>query len=234
MQWASPTASLSAAAWGTYNPFAHPATGAPFHARDTFEMHRSLGFAYDVLPAPAPPQLREPPFLAHFPKIDISKLEMPCVLYVYVHAADAPFAPPADTSRAGLTAHAGFSGIGSVFFLNNPKGCVNCRTRPEFDLFVDITAALRAAQLHPKQAALSVMVESEDDSVKPLGETAIPPPQVSARSEGAKTDSSCPPHAADRMATARHGMTRRGWMQGRCMVPDACSGAVTIVQMHAL
>ena len=168
---------------------------------------------------------------------------MPCVLYVYVHAADAPFAPPADTSRAGLTAHAGFSGIGSVFFLNNPKGCVNCRTRPEFDLFVDITAALRAAQLHPKKAALSVMVESEDDSVKPLGETAIPPPQVSARSEGAQIGeewrrlaigSSCPPHAADRMATARHGMTRRGWMQGGCMVPDACSGAVTMVQMNAL
>ena len=35
--------------WGPYVPFYHPKTGAPFHARDTFDAP-ALGYRYDALP----------------------------------------------------------------------------------------------------------------------------------------------------------------------------------------
>ena len=53
----------SAGPWGVYHPFAHPVTGAPFHARDTFNAP-ALGFKYDALPTPMPKQQREPPWCA--------------------------------------------------------------------------------------------------------------------------------------------------------------------------
>ena len=41
--------------FGEYHPFSHPATGEPFHARDTFDA-TALGYGFDVLPEPLPDQ----------------------------------------------------------------------------------------------------------------------------------------------------------------------------------
>ena len=41
--------------WGPYVPFYHPKTGAPFHARDTFDAP-ALGYRYDALPPTPKPQ----------------------------------------------------------------------------------------------------------------------------------------------------------------------------------
>jgi hypothetical protein len=55
-------------------------------------------------------------------------------------------------------------------------GCSNCAKRPVFDLFVDVTPALRARQIHPRRAKLEVMVEFSDGTIVPLSGTAVPAP----------------------------------------------------------
>jgi hypothetical protein len=62
--------------FGKFLPFKHPTRGGEFHARDTFDC-RALGFDYDVVPRAEPPELREPPFLAVFEDVDVTKMEMP-------------------------------------------------------------------------------------------------------------------------------------------------------------
>ena len=69
--------------WGPYVPFYHPKTGAPFHARDTFDAP-ALGYRYDALPPTPKPQMREPPFYVVFPDVDVTKMVMARLLYVYV------------------------------------------------------------------------------------------------------------------------------------------------------
>jgi len=155
--------------WGPYMPFKHPTTGAVFHARDTFDT-KAIGYEFDVIPQAAPPQMREAPFFAAFPQVDVTKLPQPCTLYVYVHVAAEAFAPPADTSRLGLLSHSGYAGSAVVFFINSPNGCTNCVQTPTFNCEVEITQALRSLKMHPKRAAIAVMVEWSDGSVEPMAE----------------------------------------------------------------
>ena len=74
-------------------PFTHPKTGEPFHARDAFDA-TALGFAYDELPAARPPQLREPPYFAHFGEVDIVKVRYPRLLHVFVADQAHVWMPP--------------------------------------------------------------------------------------------------------------------------------------------
>ena len=181
--------------WGEYLPFKHPKTGATFHARDTFDC-RAIGFDYDEVPTAAPPQMREPPYLAVFESVDVTKLDGPGNCYVYVRGVDAEWVPPTDTSRASLVGHAGFAGVGTIFFIDNPMGCANCVANPTFDLHVEVTAAMRSLRLHPRKTALDVIVEKSDGSVVPLSATAVPAPTLrgprlgiaDAAADGAEND----------------------------------------------
>ena len=192
--------------FGRYLPFVNHRTGESFHASEMFDTE-SLGFRYDALP-PAPSlnqQMREPPFYAIFRGVDVKEMVQARLLFVYVCRKNASesdggkaggddegkgsdgdggeiWSPPQDTSREALLEHPGFAGIGSIFFLAIPGGCENCLTRPAFDVNVDITAALRASRIHPRDALIEVMVENEDDSATFLLSAAtdcpIPTPEL--------------------------------------------------------
>ena len=58
-------------------------------------------------------------------------------------------------------------------------GCRSCKSRPPFDVSVDITAALRANGLRRSEAALHVVVENaEGGECLELAQTPVPPPQI--------------------------------------------------------
>ena len=143
--------------WGPYVPFYHPKTGAPFHARDTFDAP-ALGYRYDALPPTPKPQMREPPFYVVFPDVDVTKMVMARLLYVYV-LPSVEWEPPKDLSDTeALLDHPSFGGLGSIFFLAIPAKCGNCETRPTFDVKVDVTAALRRQNIHPKNCVIKVFL----------------------------------------------------------------------------
>ena len=147
--------------WGPYVPFYHPKTGAPFHARDTFDAP-ALGYRYDALPPTPKPQMREPPFYVVFPEVDVTKMVMARLLYVYV-LPSTKWEPPKDLSDTeALLDHPSFGGLGSIFFLAIPAKCGNCETRPTFDVKVDVTAALRRQSLHPKNCVIKVVIQNEE------------------------------------------------------------------------
>ncbi len=66
--------------------------------------------------------------------------------------------------------------MGAVFFLDTPATCHNCTLRPPFDMYVDVTASLRARAIDPRSARLEVLVEMADGDVVPAHETRLPPP----------------------------------------------------------
>ena len=84
--------------------------------------------------AVTPLQMREPPFFAVF-NVDVTQMEMQRTLYVYVTPADAVFEPPGP-SRAELTDHPNFAGIGAIFFIDRPDGCRNCVATPQLTVQV--------------------------------------------------------------------------------------------------
>jgi hypothetical protein len=119
--------------WGRYLPFKHFKTGDYYHASQTFDT-KALGYAYDVLPTPAPLRMREMPFYAIFAGLDLKVVEAPVNLHVYVSSGE--WAPPADTSLEALLDHAGYAGSCSVFFLDTPAKCSNCEKRAPFDEYL--------------------------------------------------------------------------------------------------
>jgi hypothetical protein len=168
-----PAAGFPEGPWGPYEPFIHHKTGAKFHARDCFDAP-ALGFRYDDLPSVQPPQMREPPFFAVFREVDIQKLVHPRLLYVYVAGKDDKWVRP----EGELTEAPGYAGAASVFFFDTPGGCANCKINPKVDLYVDITQALREANLRPPKAALHVLVEDANGQIELLEDTPVPPPQL--------------------------------------------------------
>ena len=56
------------------NPFKHPKTGNPFLCADTFDT-AGIGFEYDKVPAPRPPQMRQLPTLALFEAVNVVALK---------------------------------------------------------------------------------------------------------------------------------------------------------------
>ena len=182
-----PTAGLpDGSAWGEFAPFKHPYTRAPFHAKDSFDI-KKLGFEYDKLPEKVPPQMREAPVYAFFPDIDVTKMPHCASLFVYAvkKEDEAAWEMPTDpTDYSALKAHAGFTGIGSVFFLDMDGGCDNCDVSPSFNLFVDITKGLRELKIRTteagavKDAVLKVAVLYGDDTICALEDTPIPQPQI--------------------------------------------------------
>ena len=62
------------------------------------------------------------------------------------------------------------------FPLSGQGACENCFEREPFDLYVDVTAALRAAGIRPSSASLHCLVEDEDEQLKPIEDTPVPPP----------------------------------------------------------
>lgn len=55
-------------------PFKHPTTGEPFACADTFDT-AMIGYEYDKVPAPRPPQMRQLPTLALFEAVDVVALK---------------------------------------------------------------------------------------------------------------------------------------------------------------
>ena len=95
-------------------------------------------YVFDELPAAPPQQMREPPYLAYFEKIDVSKLEEPCTLYVYVSdaTASAGWKAPKGAGTAALTAAASFAGLKGGFGGSNARRCLMsaCRYRRRDDV----------------------------------------------------------------------------------------------------
>ena len=49
-------------------------------------------------------------------------------------------------------------GRSGIFFFALGGHCDNCDSRDGYDMYIDVTAALRNARLHPHHAALSALV----------------------------------------------------------------------------
>lgn len=161
--------------YGPYPPFKNPTTGRTFHARDCFDC-RALGFTYDQLDPIVPPEMREPPFLVVFPKVDVKKLKHTYTLYVFLYSELEEFIPPTDLEPEVLASHSCFAGIGSIFFLNLPEGCENCKQRPAFDVMVDVTSVLHRKKLMPKQVKVACLTADEKGVVVPVEQTPVPLP----------------------------------------------------------
>jgi len=158
------------------------------HASDCFDC-KALGFDYDDVPQPRKPQMREPPFLAVFEHVNVAKMGMPRVCYVYVRDQDTSFTFPTESkTREALCALPGFAGMGAIFFIDNPSGCTNCMTNPTFDLAVDVTGALRTGGILPSRTVLEVIVENADNTVEPLAATPVPVPVLRGPTLGSGVD----------------------------------------------
>lgn len=166
--------------WGPYEPFKHPVSGETFHARHCFEPTEKVGFKYDKLPEAPSQQMREQPYYALFKQVDIRLMKEPKLLFVFVtdKTSETPWAPPAELSRETLLDDPALAGVGSIFFLNTPMGCENCKINPLLDVYVDVTAELREEGINPRNALLSVIVEGEDGTLVPLEESPVPAPQL--------------------------------------------------------
>eukprot|EP00930_Biecheleria_cincta_P058977 TRINITY_DN44750_c0_g1_i1.p1 TRINITY_DN44750_c0_g1~~TRINITY_DN44750_c0_g1_i1.p1 ORF type:complete len:803 (-),score=137.81 TRINITY_DN44750_c0_g1_i1:402-2771(-) len=162
-------------AFGPYPPFKNPNTGRTLHARDCFDCP-SLGYSYDQLDPIIPPEMREPPYLVIFPKVDVKKLKHTYTLYVFVHSALDQFVPPTDVTPEAMANHPYFAGIGSIFFLNLPEGCENCAQRPAFDVIVDVTKVMHKQKLMPKQVKIACITADEEGVVAPVEQTPVPLP----------------------------------------------------------
>jgi hypothetical protein len=177
----TPQAGFPDGVYGPLMPFINHTTGEAFHAKDSFDC-RALGFVYDVLPeAPQSDamQMREPPYFAAFKGVDVNKMEKESrMLFVYLadSTSNVQWVPPVKHTRKALTSHPGYAGNAGIFFLAIEAGCANCEASVPFDIFVDLTSALRAANIHPQNVALHVLVENEDGAVVPLSDTPVPVP----------------------------------------------------------
>ena len=155
--------------------------GTPFHARHTFSA-RQLGYRFDTLPEPSEDTARnllEMPVFAVFAAIDISEMEQSRNLFVFVVSKDKAEQFDPGLEPQSFLKRAEYAGCGSIFGLFPPGGCRACRTRPPFDVAVDITAALRRNRLLKAEAALVVVVQNAvDGTCHPLASTPVPSPTI--------------------------------------------------------
>ena len=168
--------------WGRLEPF-HSNGGVPGATTEaTMAPTRTMGYEFDSLPAKRTGnQMREAPWYAVFEQIRVATLERPCAVFVYVYdkSGGAAWTPPDAATDEELIAAPGFAGSGSIFFFALPdKPCENCQGRDPYDLRVDITRALRAANLHPKRAGLGVMVSDDGGRAVPIEQTKVPVPTI--------------------------------------------------------
>ena len=203
--------------WGEYYPFVHPTTGQRFHVREGFDA-AALGFAFDDLPRKQSLPMREPPYYAVFENINVLRMEEPRVVYVYVSDPASPPALGGATSDT-VTTLPGYAGSGSIFFFALEQGaCENCFVREAFDLYVDVTAALRAANLNPKTAVLHCLVENDDGEVVPLAQTPVPPPHLRGpQYKSLASDAAADPDdtAAVQAQLVRFGLKKTGVVDGK-------------------
>lgn len=164
--------------YGRYLPFTNYTNGNPYHASDCFVSLTRFGVRYDQLPPLVAPQIREPPWLACF-KVDVLKVKNPCLVHIFVSDGTSGdmWSPPSGDREALMEAPS-FAGTGAIFFLDSPAGCENCKVNPVFDLYVDITAALRSASIMPSNAQLHVLVEKANGDVVPIDEAGVPTPKL--------------------------------------------------------
>ena len=163
--------------YGVYEPFVHPVTGAQSHVSDTFDV-ASLGYRFDDLPVPRKQQLNAPPYYAVFRGINVLKMDSPRVVHVFVaDKTKSVWTPPSDVTVDTLSQLPEFAGSGSIFFFALEQGaCENCFERAPFDLYVDVTDALRANSILPRNTVLHCLVEDDDDQIMPLAQTPVPAP----------------------------------------------------------
>jgi len=220
---ANGTAGFPDGVWGPYLPFVnHAAGGRTFTARDSFLPSATLNFRFDDLPAAPPPRMREPPYLAFFGDVDVTKLKFPPTLYVFVFDGTAPFEPPKTSGTAtALVAHANFAGFVSVFFIDKPgRPCENCLLGEAFDVEVDVTDALRRNRIDPRKAKLFVLAEDRERQLHPLADTGAPTPALVG------------PYLANSLATAADvvtaGLTNDGGNELAAGAPSVYAGREVI------
>ena len=96
--------------------------------------------------------------------VDVTKLGMPRVLYVYVTSDEDGVALPAavtaeewtESTQEALTEHAHFAGLVGLFFLDTPAGCEQC-----------VSNRVRLTSPHPALARASAIPILPNDSVPP-------------------------------------------------------------------
>jgi len=218
--------------WGPYEPFINHKTGKTFHARDAFDA-KALGFAYDKLPEVQAPQMREPPWLAVFKGVDIRKVVHPRLLYVFVAPKGAEWNIP----EGELTVADGFAGIASIFFFDSPNGCANCKINPIVDINVDVTKALRTANLRPSKTALHVIVEDSGGNRELLADSPVPAPVLKGPrfssmaelvAQGTKTGDEADEDVKELQALLiSHGATSKETVNGDFGNPDGDFGPMT-------
>ena len=114
-----------------------------------------------------------------FAQIRVATLERPCAVFVYVYDKATTWTPPTANTDEELLEAEGFAGSGSIFFFALPdKPCENCQGREPYDMRVDVTDALRKANLHPKRAALGVMVADDGGKALPVEQVRCGSPAV--------------------------------------------------------
>jgi len=164
--------------WGRLEPF-YSNGGVPGATTEaTMAPTATMGYEFDSLPRKHSDRLmREAPWYASFEQIRVATLERPCAVYVYVYDKASSWTPPAGNTDEELLDAPGFAGSGSIFFFALPdKPCDNCQGREPYDMRVDVTDALRKANLHPKRAALGVMVADDGGKAVPVEQTKVPVP----------------------------------------------------------
>ena len=164
--------------WGRLEPFHSKGSVPGATTEATIADTRTMGYEYSTLPTKRTDrQLREAPWYASFEQIRVTTLERPCAIFVYVYDKDSTWTPPEASTDEELIEAPGFAGSGSIFFFALPdKPCENCQGREPYDMRVDVTDALRKANLHPKRAALGVMVSDDGGKAVPIEETKVPKP----------------------------------------------------------
>lgn len=168
--------------WGRLEPF--HTNGVPAATTEaTIADTTPIGYRYDSLPTKQLSRMntlmREAPYYAVFEQIRVASLERPCAVFVYVYDKTTQWRPPDATSEIELLDGKGFAGSGSIFFFALPDAvCENCVGREPFDLRVEVTSALREANLHPKRAGLGVMVSDDSGAIRPVEQTKVPAPTL--------------------------------------------------------
>jgi len=169
--------------YGPYEPFIDPTTGKTYEAAAAFEPTQKYGFEYDKLPPLRPPQMREMPWVAEFKAIDIRKVKTCKMLYVFVAlkgTTPTMCGEPVGSLTTDMLVRAeNFAGFGTIFFLDTPNECENCKQNPVINLNIDVTPTLRKLNLNPKKVELFTIVEeSADGTFSRIVDTAVPIPTL--------------------------------------------------------
>jgi len=143
-----------------YEPFKHPVTGEPFHARDTFRTE-PLGYRFEYLPETPAQQMSEMPTLVAWLGVDIVDLkqvsyEIHCFLTTLEEEEVADVDLENEDSWLDHPAHAGLTAL----FGGKGEMCENCRTTKPVNRTINVAQKLNALGLNRGTAKIHVLTVS--------------------------------------------------------------------------